>query len=49
MISTSGSHDPGWALLLFIDHTGAEPHWLLTGQGEPYRVPPAEEGRLASR
>ena len=26
----------GAVLLRFIEHTGAEPHWLLTGQGECY-------------
>jgi hypothetical protein len=40
---------PGWALLLFIDHTGADPHWLLTGEGDRYLVRPAAEGRAASR
>jgi hypothetical protein len=40
---------PGWALLVFIEHTGADPHWLLTGEGDRYLVRPAAEGRLASR
>jgi len=39
---------PGWALLRFLAHTGAEPRWLLTGEGPRYRVGPAEQGRSAS-
>jgi hypothetical protein len=33
---------PGQALLQFIELTGAEPHWLLTGEGEPYSDRPAK-------
>ena len=40
---------PAGALLRFIEHTGAEPHWLLTGEGERYRVRFAEESRHATR
>ena len=28
-------------ILQFIEVTGADPHWLLTGEGERYRVRPA--------
>ncbi len=31
---------PGLALLRFIELTGAEPHWLLTGEGDQYRANP---------
>jgi hypothetical protein len=31
---------PGLALLRFIDLTGAEPRWLLTGEGDQYRAYP---------
>src|SRR5687768_6192573 len=34
---------PASAILRFITHTSTEPHWLLTGEGERYRVPLAEE------
>jgi hypothetical protein len=40
---------PGRALLLFIELTGAEPHWLLTGEGERYRDRPARPILRASR
>jgi hypothetical protein len=40
---------PGRVLLLFLEHTGADPHWLLTGEGDPYLIRPAAEGRTASR
>ena len=29
-------------ILQFIEVTGAEPHWLLTGEGERYRAHPRE-------
>lgn len=29
---------PGETILRFIALTGAEPHWLLTGEGERYRA-----------
>ncbi len=28
---------PAQAILQFIEITNADPHWLLTGEGEPYR------------
>jgi hypothetical protein len=40
---------PAWILLQFIEMTGVEPHWLLTGKGERYRVRPATSDRRASR
>ncbi len=27
---------PAHVILAFIEVTGADPHWLLTGEGEPY-------------
>ena len=32
----SGCTIPATVLLEFIELTGAHPHWLLTGEGEPY-------------
>jgi hypothetical protein len=29
---------PAHVILRFIEVTGAEPHWLLTGQGDRYRA-----------
>ncbi len=29
---------PAQAILRFIEVTNADPHWLLTGDGEPYRA-----------
>ena len=29
---------PAHAILRFIEVTDADPHWLLTGEGEPYRL-----------
>jgi hypothetical protein len=40
---------PGWILLQFIELTGAEPHWLLTGKGNRYRVPSVKSRRRSSR
>jgi hypothetical protein len=40
---------PGRAILQFIEITGAEPHWLLTGEGERYRDRPAKPILRASR
>ena len=40
---------PAWILLQFIEITGVEPHWLLTGKGERYRVLPVKSVRGASR
>jgi hypothetical protein len=34
----SGVRVPGLVLLRFIEVTGVEPHWLLTGEGRRYRV-----------
>jgi hypothetical protein len=34
----AGVQVPGWALLEFIEICGVDPHWLLTGEGERYRV-----------
>lgn len=28
---------PAHAILMFIEVTDADPHWLLTGEGSPYR------------
>jgi hypothetical protein len=36
----AGLQIPGAAVLQFIMITGAEPHWLLTGEGERYRNQP---------
>ena len=36
---------PARVLLLFIEHTGADPHWLLTGEGERYRARRTGNGR----
>ena len=40
---------PAWVLLQFIEITGVDPHWLLTGDGERYRIPPAQSSRRTSR
>jgi hypothetical protein len=32
----AGVSIPGSLLLLFIETTGAHPHWLLTGEGDQY-------------
>jgi hypothetical protein len=40
---------PGWILLQFIELTGAQPDWLLTGKGERYHVPPVKSHRGVSR
>jgi hypothetical protein len=40
---------PGWVLLLFLEQTGAAPHWLLTGEGDRYLVRPVADDRFASR
>jgi hypothetical protein len=44
---------PAQVMLRFIELTEANPHWLLTGQGERYRdardePPPANDGESAS-
>jgi hypothetical protein len=38
----SGVTIPAWVILQFIEVTGADPHWLLTGEGGPYRDRPRE-------
>ena len=40
---------PAWILLQFIELTGVEPHWLLTGEGDRYRIPPVKSSSGASR
>jgi hypothetical protein len=34
---------PGYILLALIEHTGVNPHWLLTGKGERYTVGRGED------
>ena len=38
---------PGWVVLQFLELTGVEPHWLLTGEGERYRVGRDQAARRA--
>ena len=38
---------PAGVILRFIELTGVEPHWLLTGEGPRYRVPTATATRRA--
>jgi hypothetical protein len=38
---------PATVLLGFIELTGADPHWLLTGTGARYQLRPGGRGRLA--
>lgn len=33
-----GSTIPAQAILRFMEVTNADPHWLLTGEGEKYRI-----------
>jgi hypothetical protein len=40
---------PGWILLQFIEITAVEPHWLLTGKGDRYRVRSEKAVRRRSR
>ena len=35
---------PPWVLLQFLALTGAEPQWLLTGEGERYRAHAHSQG-----
>jgi len=35
----SGVKVPALVILRFIEETGANPHWLLTGEGERYSRP----------
>lgn len=32
----AGARLPGVVLLVFLEFTGADPRWLLTGEGGPY-------------
>jgi hypothetical protein len=34
---------PGYIVLAVIEHTGVDPHWLLTGEGERYTVRRCED------
>ena len=40
----SGVSIPGLVLLRFIELTGVEPRWLLTGDGPRYRAVPGVRG-----
>ena len=40
---------PASILLQFIEITGVEPHWLMTGTGDRYRTPLANSIHRASR
>jgi hypothetical protein len=40
---------PATVILRFMELTGADPHWLLTGQGDRYLSGPATTPGLASR
>jgi hypothetical protein len=39
----SGSAMPGYIVLALIEHTGVNPHWLLTGKGERYTAGRCED------
>ncbi len=39
---------PAWIILQFIEITGVEAHWLLTGEGERYRDRSTELPKSAS-
>jgi hypothetical protein len=39
---------PALILLKFIALTGVEPHWLLSGTGDRYRIPLMHSNRRAS-
>jgi hypothetical protein len=41
----SGVVIPATVILRFLDFTGANPRWLLTGQGDRYATAPRDEGR----
>jgi hypothetical protein len=45
----SGVNIPGLILLRFIDVTGVEPHWLLTGEGRRERAGSGEPCHWRSR
>ena len=40
---------PACIILQFIELTGVEPRWLLTGDGDRFRIPTAESRRRTSR
>jgi hypothetical protein len=40
---------PAWIILRFIEITAVEPHWLLTGEGERYRIRAAQSARHVSQ
>jgi hypothetical protein len=40
---------PALIILAFIEITGVEPHWLLTGDGDRFRLPTDNSVRRASR
>lgn len=44
----SGVSIPAGIILEFIELTGVEPHWLLTGEGARYRARSATAARRAS-
>ncbi len=35
----AGVSAPAWLVLEFIELTGVRPHWLLTGEGDPFTQP----------
>ncbi len=45
----AGVNIPGLVLLRFIDATGFEPHWLLTGEGRRDRVGSGEPSHRRPR
>jgi hypothetical protein len=45
----SGVTIPARVVLQFIEVTGADPRWLLTGEGERYRDRPAKPNLRASQ
>jgi hypothetical protein len=45
----SGVVIPATVILRFIDLTGANPHWLLTGEGDRYATAPRDEDRASLR
>jgi hypothetical protein len=44
-----GDTIPAWLILYFIEIAGVEPHWLLTGDGDRYRVRPDNSSARVSR
>ena len=45
----SGVVIPATVILRFIDVTGANPRWLLTGVGDRYTTAPCDEDRASRR